>query len=193
MWVIYRPSLAFLLTFFQSWIAVNRIKFDLDRVNADDSGLAANHRPFSGILPVRCSGYSSELIPVERVGMSHPNNKYLCTAALFAALLPFAVISAPPPGHPGTDEAAQLLGIHREGQEMPYSGQVLQVIDSNNYSYIEVEQDGQSRWLAAPKIALPIGATLRFPDGRVFKSFYSKVHKRTFENILFVDRVMPAE
>ncbi len=124
--------------------------------------------------------------------MSHSSINYLC-AALIASLLPLSAMSAPPPGHPGTDEAAKILGIHRDGQQMPYIGTVLQVIDSNNYSYIEVEQDGQPRWLAAPKIALPIGASLRFPDGRVFKSFYSKVHRRSFDNILFVDRVMLAE
>lgn len=102
-------------------------------------------------------------------------------------------LSAPPPGHPSTEQAAQILGLEHAPQKMPYSGVVMQVIDSNNYSYIEVEQNGQRRWLAAPKRALAIGTQLRFPEGRVFKVFYSKVHQRSFENILFVDSVFIVE
>ncbi len=99
--------------------------------------------------------------------------------------------AAPPPGHPSTDRAAELMGIEKP-PEFSFKGRVLQAIDSNNYSYIEVQADNQAvLWLAAPKLKLQAGQLINFTLGRLMHNFYSQKHKRTFEQIWFVSQVKP--
>lgn len=100
--------------------------------------------------------------------------------------------TAQPPGHPSTDKTTELLKLPRGQASYIHTGRVLEAIDSNNYTYILVETEQTKRWLAAPKATLEPGQKIRFPDGALMRRFYSKLLKRTFENILFVSGVATA-
>lgn len=98
--------------------------------------------------------------------------------------------AAPPVGHPSTGQAARTLQLP-QGDALPYQGKVLQAINSNDYTYIEIASEEGQRWLAAPRVTLKKGAIIRFGEGTLMRDFYSKKLKRTFAAVLFVSIVTP--
>jgi hypothetical protein len=68
-------------------------------------------------------------------------------------------------------------------------GTVLSSIDVPQYTYIEVRQDKQTRWLAASTVAVKKGDVIRFDNGMPMANFYSKTLKRSFPSISFVNKV----
>jgi len=78
------------------------------------------------------------------------------------------------------------------GAPMPalsQQGTVLSSIDVPQYTYIEVRQDKQTRWLAASTVAEKKGDVIRFDNGMPMTNFYSKTLKRSFPSISFVSKV----
>ena len=65
------------------------------------------------------------------------------------------------------------------------SGKVVETIDSGGYTYINIEKDGKSTWVAVPQVKVSVGDNLFFPPGMVMKNFKSKTLNRTFETIIF--------
>lgn len=99
--------------------------------------------------------------------------------------------AAPPPGHPTPHEAGQALGFARPNYELTREGEVLQAIDSNDYTYVEVREAGGKRWLATTRTPLVVGSRVRYGEGVTMVKFYSKVLKKTFPEITFVQGVEP--
>ncbi|HJV85362.1 MAG TPA: hypothetical protein VJ698_07775 [Noviherbaspirillum sp.] len=113
-------------------------------------------------------------------------------AALFAltALVSSAAVTASPlpPGHPAASAS--------DTQNLPaltQTGKVVSTIDAKEYTYIEVAQDKKTLWLAAPAIKLKKDAVIRFEDGAVMTNFHSKLLNRTFDAVMFVNRVVEAK
>lgn len=100
-----------------------------------------------------------------------------------------AAVAAPPPGHPSPDAAMQMMMKKEAPPELSRAGKVLSHIDANEYTYAEVSEKGEKIWLAAPLTPLKDGAMVRFPDGVVMKDFYSKLLKRTFPAVMFVESI----
>ena len=99
--------------------------------------------------------------------------------------------AAPPIGHPSTDDALNMMKVP-EAQSFPYQGKVVQAIDSNSYTYIQVELKKLNQkkvWLAAPRVHLSEGQQIVFPEGTFMRNFYSRLLKRTFASIIFVRKV----
>lgn len=99
--------------------------------------------------------------------------------------------AAPPAGHPSTDDAMNMMKVP-EVQSFPYQGKVLQAIDSNSYTYIQVELKKLNKkkiWLAAPRVTLSEGQLIAFPEGKFMQNFYSRLLKRTFAVMIFVRQV----
>ncbi|OUS27898.1 hypothetical protein A9Q98_08415 [Thalassotalea sp. 42_200_T64] len=69
------------------------------------------------------------------------------------------------------------------------SGKVAQVIASAGYSYIEVEANGNTVWLAAPETSVKSGESISWQGGAVMKNFKSSSLDRTFTEIIFVDAI----
>ena len=116
---------------------------------------------------------------------------------LLLALLPTMILvdggppllAAPPPDHPTVDQAARILDI--PAQPPVHHGTLLEIFDSNNYSYMRVSYpQEQERWLAAPRTSLAVGTLIRYGDGKRMENFYSKVWQRTFPVIYFVGEVV---
>ena len=73
--------------------------------------------------------------------------------------------------------------------ELPNKGKVISSMDANDFTYIEVERNGAIEWIAAPKMAIRPGSTIRYEEGSVMTNFYSKLLKRTFDSVMFVGHV----
>lgn len=114
---------------------------------------------------------------------------------LFALGIATLAPAAPPPGHPSPAQAADMLMPDKPPApaELPNQGKVLSSIDANDFTYIEVERAGAVEWIAASRMALKPGATIRYEDGSVMSNFYSKLLKRTFPSVMFVGHVAVME
>ncbi|MFC5302802.1 hypothetical protein [Azospira restricta] len=112
-------------------------------------------------------------------------------ALLLAIALAAPARAEPPPGHPSPAKAVELLAPQAApaASELPHRGTVLSAINVNEYTYLEVAADGGSRWLAAPRLDVAAGATIRYADGATMANFYSKVLQRTFPSLTFVRHV----
>lgn len=70
-----------------------------------------------------------------------------------------------------------------------HSGVVLTTIHSGGYIYLEVEEDGDKFWVAAPNADIKVGAQVNFADETWMQDFTSKTLNRTFDKILFVSNL----
>lgn len=71
----------------------------------------------------------------------------------------------------------------------PNTGKVLDVIDTSMYTYIQVKGDKDTIWLAASKTNVAKGANIGFGGGATMTNFHSKSLNRTFDTIIFLDKV----
>ncbi|MGA8862509.1 MAG: NrfJ [Gallionella sp.] len=69
-------------------------------------------------------------------------------------------------------------------------GMVASVINIPEFTYLEVSQDNQTRWIvAASVIEVKKGDVIEFDSGTTVKNFTSKTLNRTFPSIAFVNHV----
>lgn len=66
---------------------------------------------------------------------------------------------------------------------------VLEVIQVENYTYLRVKEGEKELWIAVPAIEVKPGEILYYASGMLMTKFESKELKRTFDNILFVDKI----
>jgi hypothetical protein len=110
---------------------------------------------------------------------------------LFIAIVAGSSFAAPPSGHSSPVQAMDLLMPEKPpaSAELPNQGKVISSTDANDFTYIEVERGGTAEWIAAPKLVVKPGSTIRYEDGSVMTNFYSKLLKRTFSSVMFVGHV----
>lgn len=65
------------------------------------------------------------------------------------------------------------------------SGKVVETMDSGGYTYVNIEKDSKSTWLAIPKTKITVGKEMSFKPGSVMNDFSSKSLNRTFDTIIF--------
>lgn len=126
--------------------------------------------------------------------MPHPLAPRLARLSLgLAVFATAAAFAAPPPGHPSPAQAREMLLPDKPPRpaELPNSGKVVSIAHANEFSYIEVRRDHAKapEWIATQKTEIKVGSTIRYEDGAVMKDFYSKLLKRTFPSVMFVDYV----
>lgn len=71
----------------------------------------------------------------------------------------------------------------------PNQGKVLETMDASIYTYMQVSTDKGPVWLAASKTKVAKGATIGYPNGAVMKNFHSPSLNRTFDSIIFLDKI----
>jgi len=92
----------------------------------------------------------------------------LCTTPVFA-LAPNALATA--------------AATNMEGK--PIKGTVLETMDSGGYTYVNIETQGGSVWVAIPQSKVEKGKEIVCNPGMSMKDFQSKTLDRTFETIVF--------
>jgi hypothetical protein len=73
--------------------------------------------------------------------------------------------------------------------QYPNTGKVLETMDANIYTYIQVSTDKGPTWLAVSQTKVAKGDTISYPNGNVMTNFTSKSLNRTFDSIIFLDKV----
>jgi len=111
----------------------------------------------------------------------------LCVQVLTAGELPV--------GHPTVKEVLDAKGekTDQKSAPLPNTGIVVSTIHSNNYTYIELKNEQESIWLAAPRVDLIKDTRIRYGRGIAMVNFYSNRLKREFPEIYFVERVEVTE
>lgn len=89
-----------------------------------------------------------------------------------------------PVGHVPVTAAPGAIQLTRKGK-------VLEVIDSPMYTYVRVTGDKDPLWLAAYKTGIAKDDVVNYSDGVAMSNFHSKSLNRTFDTIVFVDRIVP--
>ncbi|MDH4233638.1 MAG: NrfJ-related protein [Gallionella sp.] len=106
---------------------------------------------------------------------------------IFALLALFAVAGAAVAA-PQSPSAAQPAAA-----QLPNKGKVLEVIDTSMYTYLQVSGDSGPVWLAVSKTDIAKGTNVGYANGAVMSNFHSKTLNRTFDKIIFLDKVVPVK
>lgn len=72
-------------------------------------------------------------------------------------------------------------------------GRVVQVLVGGGYTYVQVEVDAGPMWLAGPMSAVSEGQQVSWTGGMTMHGFTSTTLDRTFDEILFVERITVRE
>lgn len=93
-----------------------------------------------------------------------------------------------PPGHPAinVDNPTTTMSGAPE-VEQTLQATVISSIDIPQFTYLEVKQNNQTRWLATSTIAVKKGDVIQFDAGSTMTNFNSKALNRTFPSITFVN------
>jgi plastocyanin len=95
------------------------------------------------------------------------------------------------------DELLFVSGVQPVGAGAPAAsgnvGKVLSMVNSAGYAYLELETAGGTKWLAASQAPVKVGDTVAWQGGSVMNNFTSTSLNRTFDQIIFVAAVSPAQ
>ena len=93
-----------------------------------------------------------------------------------------------PPGHPPMDSGDQATTLSGEPEVVQTeTATVVSTIDVLEFTYLEVKQNNQTRWLASQTIAAKKGDVIQFDAGSTIPDFKSKALNRSFPGMTFVD------
>jgi hypothetical protein len=101
--------------------------------------------------------------------------------------------AALPPGHPSIDSGSAMSPSGRTDVELTQKATVISIQDVPQFTYLEVKQGDQTRWLAASTVSVKKGDVIQFDSGSTMLNFNSKTLNRTFPSITFVNRVVVAK
>jgi hypothetical protein len=82
------------------------------------------------------------------------------------------------------------LQPHAGKPALTQKAQVVSVINVAQFTYLEVKQDNNTRWLAATTNSAKKGDTVQFDEGVLMTNFTSKALNRTFPSISFVSNLV---
>ncbi len=72
------------------------------------------------------------------------------------------------------------------------TGKVVETMNSGGYTYVNVEKNGKSTWVAVPSMKMAVGQEVAFMQGAVMNNFTSKTLGKTFQTIIFSSGVAGA-
>jgi hypothetical protein len=75
------------------------------------------------------------------------------------------------------------------GTSFGTEGEVLEVLSGGGYTYVRVDNEGESLWMAGPPTKVEEGDIVSWRDGSMMRDFSSRTLGRTFEEILFVQEI----
>lgn len=125
--------------------------------------------------------------------MPRPSRTLCRYGWLLAAAIALPLHAAPPASHPSPAQARDMLLPDKppRAADLPNEGKVLDVIHANEFTYVEIARSGSKdkQWIAVQKTELKVGSKVRYEDGATMTNFYSKLLKRTFPSVMFVDHL----
>ena len=108
-----------------------------------------------------------------------------------ATAAPAAAPAHPPMNgqNPATAGHPAMPGHNAPAAGAQYQATVVSAMHAAGYTYIEVEANGQTTWVAASPVNAKKGDTVAWSGGATMQNFTSKSLRRTFPQIIFVDQV----
>jgi hypothetical protein len=67
--------------------------------------------------------------------------------------------------------------------------EVREVLQTSKYTYLRVQENGSEQWIAVPGTQAAAGETWYYATGFEMKNFDSKELKRSFESVLFIEKI----
>lgn len=91
-------------------------------------------------------------------------------------------------------EGSSVLDEIASGQQMPSANQqhkvvVGEVLHTDKYTYLNVEENGENFWIAASKMEVAKGETVYYTGGLMKKNFQSREFNRVFETLYLVSNI----
>jgi hypothetical protein len=127
-----------------------------------------------------------------------PVEKTIAAAPAMTQMAPPIAPGTPlPPGHPDINSVSPTTTLSGSNEPVSDSvqtqtGVVISSIDIPQFTYLEVKQGKEIRWIASSTLAVKKGDKINFDDGSTMTNFNSKVLKRTFPSITFVNNATVA-
>ncbi len=80
---------------------------------------------------------------------------------------------------------------HDESSRQEHRVEVLEVLNTDKYSYLNVKEEDQQFWIAIPRKEVTVGDSYFYKGGLLKKHFHSKEYNRVFETVYLVSDVLP--
>lgn len=84
-----------------------------------------------------------------------------------------------------TQPAGQAAAAPNEAAKPIISGKVVETMNAGGYTYIRLEKDGRTGWVAVPTMEVKVGDEISLLPGAEMGPFASKSLNRTFDKIIF--------
>lgn len=102
---------------------------------------------------------------------------------------PKVIESEPAAGTEGAQHQHSAMPAEAPGANEEHKVIAEETLHTDKYTYVRVNENGQSNWIAIPKSNVEIGATYYFKGGLMKKNFESKEFNRVFETLLLVSGI----
>lgn len=99
------------------------------------------------------------------------------------------VIESEPAASTGSAVDQAIPGIQAPDVAEEHKVAVEEALNTEKYTYLRVNENGQSFWIAIPKTPVEIGATYYYQGGLLKKNFASREYNRVFETIYLVSGI----
>lgn len=96
-----------------------------------------------------------------------------------------------PPGHPPIAPSRGHGMAGGEALKPGVAGEVIEVIDTGNYTYVQVRGPDRTIWAATERFAVKVGDRVVIPAGMLMRNFESPTLGRTFAELYFVESIGP--
>lgn len=83
------------------------------------------------------------------------------------------------------DQQAAAPASEQPEMSPSFTETVLETMNAGQYTYVRVEKDGKSLWVAGPVFSVKVGDEVAVYNEMIMNNFYSKTLDRTFEEIFF--------
>ncbi|MEZ5059188.1 MAG: hypothetical protein R2879_19305 [Saprospiraceae bacterium] len=97
--------------------------------------------------------------------------------------------TAPPMSGDGAMTNPHNHAMTGTGAEETHKVVAKEVMDTDKYSYIRVDEDGNEFWIAISKRDIKIGDTYYYKGGLLKKNFYSREFDKEFETVYLVSNL----
>ncbi|MBX2876316.1 MAG: SH3-like domain-containing protein [Saprospiraceae bacterium] len=102
---------------------------------------------------------------------------------------PLSTAQAGAPSIPAWDDAKPLVPTSTSTSSALHEVRVKEILNTEKYSYLQVEEQGKEFWVAISKRAVKQGEIYQYKGGLLKKNFFSREFNRVFETVYLVSNI----
>ena len=115
--------------------------------------------------------------------------KKLIYAGLAVLVVAFLIFTITTQKNKKNEQPPQQNQVQNTNTQAMHTVTVQDFINTSNYTYIKVDENGKDYWIAVNKMPVDKGETLFFSRSMEMKDFHSTELNRTFSSVFFVDNI----